>query len=70
VCISRVVNGRIQDMVDVSFRFYKLLNGDPATAEMFQDLMFNRYLHMSEARSSAWKNPCRPDELSVRGGRV
>jgi hypothetical protein len=30
--------------VDVSFRFYKLLDDDPAFSEFFRDLMFNRYL--------------------------
>jgi hypothetical protein len=35
---DHVVNDRIQDMVDVSFRFYKLLNDDPAFAEFFQEM--------------------------------
>jgi len=47
---DHVVNDRIQDLVDVSFRFYKLLNDDPAFAVVFQDLMFNRYLRMSQAQ--------------------
>jgi type I restriction enzyme R subunit len=45
---DHVVNDRIQDMVDVSFRFYKLLNDDPTFAEFFQEMMFNRYLRMAE----------------------
>lgn len=47
---DHVVNDRIQDMVDVSFKFYKLLNDDPAFAEFFQDMMFTRYLRMSQAQ--------------------
>jgi len=47
---DHVVNDRIQDMVDVSFKFYKLLNDDPAFAEFFQDMMFARYLRISEAQ--------------------
>jgi hypothetical protein len=50
---DHVVNDRIQDMVDVSFRFYKLLNDDPAFAEFFQEMMFNRYLRMSQQQSGA-----------------
>jgi hypothetical protein len=50
---DHVVNDCIQDLVDVSFRFYKLLNDDPAFAAVFQDLMFNRYVRMSQAQSGA-----------------
>jgi type I restriction enzyme R subunit len=50
---DHVVNDRIQDMVDVSFQFYKLLNDDPVFAEFFQDLMFNRYLQTSQAQPGA-----------------
>lgn len=45
---DHVVNDRIQDMVDVSFQFYKLLNDDQAFAEFFQEMMFKRYLRMAE----------------------
>jgi type I restriction enzyme R subunit len=45
---DHVVNDRIQDMVDVSFQFYKLLNDDPAFAQFFQEMMFSRYLRMAE----------------------
>jgi hypothetical protein len=45
---DHVANDRIQDMVDVSFQFYKLLNDDPAFAEFFQEMMFNRYLRTVE----------------------
>ncbi len=41
---EHAVNDRIQDMVDVSFRFYKLLNDDPGFADFFRDMMFDRYL--------------------------
>lgn len=41
---EHTVNDRIQDMVDVSFRFYKLLNDDPAFSEFFREMMFDRYL--------------------------
>jgi hypothetical protein len=27
----------------VSFKFYKLINDDPAVDELFRDLMFDRY---------------------------
>lgn len=37
-------------MGDVSFRFYNLLNDDPAFAEFFQDMMFVRYLRMFQAQ--------------------
>jgi len=37
---DHIVSNRIQDMVNVSFKFYKLLNDDPVFAELFQDLMF------------------------------
>jgi hypothetical protein len=50
---DHVVNDRIQDMVDISFQFYKLLNDDPVFAEFFQDLMFNRYLQTSQAQPGA-----------------
>jgi hypothetical protein len=45
---DHVVNGRIRAMVDVSFQFYKLLNDDPAFAEFFQEMMFDRYLRLAE----------------------
>jgi type I restriction enzyme R subunit len=41
---EHAVNDRIQDMVDVSIRFYKLLDDDPAFSEFFRDMMFDRYL--------------------------
>ncbi|MDY7041874.1 MAG: hypothetical protein SVX38_13535, partial [Chloroflexota bacterium] len=50
---DHVVNDRIQDMVDISFQFYKLLNDDPVFAEFFQDLMFARYMRMSGAQTAA-----------------
>ena len=50
---NHVVEDRIQDMVDVSFRFYKLLNDDPAFAEFFQELMFHRYMHGAQAEGGA-----------------
>ena len=46
---NHVVEDRIQDMVDLSFTFYKLLNDDPAFAEFFQELMFKRYMHAAQA---------------------
>ncbi len=50
---DHVINDRIQDMVDVSFKFYKLLTEDKAFADFFQQLMFNRYLRMSQAQAAA-----------------
>lgn len=50
---NRVVNDCIQDMVDVSSKFSKLLNDDPAFAGFFHDLMFNRYLQMSQTQLGA-----------------
>jgi truncated hemoglobin YjbI len=47
------LNDRIQDMVDVSFRFYKLVSDDPAFAEFFQDMMFACYLRVSQAQPGA-----------------
>jgi hypothetical protein len=46
--LDHVVNDRIQEMVDVSFQFCKLLNGDPALKEFFQEMMFKRYLRAAE----------------------
>jgi type I restriction enzyme R subunit len=40
---EHVVNDCIQDMLDVSFRFYKLINDDPEVGALFRDLMFDRY---------------------------
>ena len=39
----------VPTMVVVCFKFYKLLNDNPVFAEFSQDLMFNRYLQMSQA---------------------
>ena len=50
---NHVVNDRIQDMVDVSFKFYKLLTEDPDFADFFQELMFSRYLRQSQAKLAA-----------------
>jgi type I restriction enzyme R subunit len=50
---NHVINDRIQDMVDVSFKFYKLLTEDAAFADFFQELMFNRYLRTAQARMAA-----------------
>jgi type I restriction enzyme R subunit len=45
---NHVVNDRIQDMLDISFKFYKLLNDDPSFAEFFQELMFKRYMQAAQ----------------------
>jgi len=50
---NHVINDRIQDMVDVSFKFYKLLTEDSVFAEFFQELMFNRYLGATQAGTAA-----------------
>jgi type I restriction enzyme R subunit len=41
---DHVVGDYIQDMVDVSFQFYKLLNDDPGFADFFREMMFERYM--------------------------
>ena len=46
---EHAVNDRIQDMVDVSLRFYKLLNDDPGFAEFFRNIMFDRYVESMPA---------------------
>ncbi|MEA3374713.1 MAG: DEAD/DEAH box helicase family protein [Chloroflexota bacterium] len=46
---EHAVNDRIQEMVDVSFRFYKLLNDEPDFADFFRDIMFDRYLDSAQA---------------------
>ena len=50
---NHVINDRIQDMVDVSFKFYKLLTEDSAFASFFQDVMFSRYLRVAQVGNGA-----------------
>ena len=55
--LNHVLNDRIQDMVDVSFKFYKLLTEAPAFANFFQELMFNRYLRVAKFGNGAHYRP-------------
>jgi len=49
---DHVISDRIQDMVDVSFKFYKLLNDDPDFAKFFQEVMFKEYVKMQQGQNA------------------
>jgi len=45
---DHVVGDLLQDMVDGHFRFYKKVTDDPAFAQGFNDLLFDRYVESAE----------------------
>lgn len=38
-----MVNDRIQELIDTSFKFYKQVTDDPEFARVFGDWLFERY---------------------------
>ncbi len=45
---DHVVGDLLQDMVDGHFKFYKKVTDDPAFAQGFNDLLFDRYVESAE----------------------
>jgi len=48
---DHIISDCIQNKMNVSFQFYKLISDDPGFAQFFRDLMFNRYLQTSQAQA-------------------
>jgi type I restriction enzyme R subunit len=49
---EHTISDYIQDMVDVNFKLYKLLNEDPDFADFFQGVMFSRYMEATQAEQA------------------
>lgn len=49
---DHVISDRIQDMVDVSFKFYKLLNDDQDFAKFVHEVMFKEYVKMQQGQGA------------------
>lgn len=46
---EQVVNDHLQDIIDINFKFYKLVNDNTDFAKVFMDSLFERYLKRTKA---------------------